>query len=151
MTIRPVNAIRPGSRRRIAHRPEEVLQRHCVQFLRVAMPAEAVWWHTPNQRGTRSKVEAQILKTLGVKPGIPDLLLLYRGRLLAAELKAPGGGKPTDNQRQMHEQLRAAGCEVLPDCRSLDQLAQWLTEQGVPLRAVPAGLATTTTNDLEDA
>lgn len=144
MTARPIRRAAPKKpRRRITQRPEEALQRACAEFLTLAMPpppAGAVWWHTPNQRGTRSRVEAQILKALGVKAGIPDLLFLWRGRLHCVELKAPKGGRPSPAQIEMHEQLTLAGAVVLEDCRSVEQLTAWLGGLGVPLKAWPAGM-----------
>jgi len=126
--------------RRVRQRPEELLQRACVDFLRLAMPPPpdgAVWWHTPNQRGTRAKYEAAILKALGVRAGIPDLLFLHQGRLLAVELKAPGGGSLTERQRETQELLEQAGAIVLSACRSVDELAHWLSYHRVPLKAMP--------------
>ena len=70
-------------------RAEDALQRDVARLLDYALPPDAVWFHAPNGGG-RSKVEAAIFKGLGVKPGVPDLIILYRGRCLAIELKAPG-------------------------------------------------------------
>lgn len=124
-----------GAKRIITKRPEELLHRACVQFLRIAMPPPpegAIWWHTPNQRGTRKKWETAILKGLGVRAGIPDLLFLHQGRLLGAELKAKDGAL-TENQKETQALLEAAGAIILPVCRSVDELAAWLRENGVPL------------------
>lgn len=108
--------------KRIRRHPEEQLHRACVNYLRIAMPPPpdgAVWWHTPNQRGTRAKYEAAILKALGVRAGIPDLLFLHQGRLLAVELKAPEGGSLTERQRETQELLEQAGASCF---LSVDQL-----------------------------
>ena len=44
-------------------------------------------FHCPNG-GKRSKIEASIFKGLGVKAGIPDVLIFYRAQIFGLELKA---------------------------------------------------------------
>ena len=85
--------------------PEDDIQRAVAQALDLAEQAargterEFRWWHTPNG-GRRGKAEAGRFKGLGVKPGIPGILLLPRSGILdALELKAPGR-KPTVDQRE---------------------------------------------------
>ena len=116
------------------NRPEEALQRQVAAFLDIALPEDAVWWHTPNQRGTRSRVENMILKGLGVKAGIPDVMILWRGQLYCIELKAPGGYFSTQ-QRAMREQLMLAGAKYVSEKRSLDEVIASLTFWRIPLKA----------------
>ncbi len=78
--------------------PEEDLQRQCVQ-----LAENLVWAHPllnylfhPANGGKRPKGEAGKLKALGVKPGVPDLILPFpspSGRWpgMALELKSPEG------------------------------------------------------------
>lgn len=71
-------------------RPEEELQRTIVDYLRWTHP-RLLFFAVPNQRGTRKKYEAQILKALGVRAGVSDLVLVGAGgRAVFVELKAPG-------------------------------------------------------------
>ena len=66
--------------------------------------------HVPNG-GARSKVEAAILKAMGVKPGVPDLLLPIRNSDYSAgwwELKS-GSGRLSDEQIERHAMLVDAG------------------------------------------
>lgn len=56
-------------------RPEEVLHRACLDYLRATLPKPWIVWHTPNGGG-RSKAEAGILKAMGVLAGMPDLFVL---------------------------------------------------------------------------
>lgn len=76
------------------NRPEEDLQRSIVDWLEWNRPRwrrRMVYFAVPNQRGTRSRTENQILKALGVRPGVSDLVFIYEGsRALFVELKAPG-------------------------------------------------------------
>jgi hypothetical protein len=72
-------------------------------------PADAgqVWWHTPNG-GQRRPIEAAILRGLGVRAGVSDLILVRQGRVFALELKGEGG-RPTEAQLQFIDDFRAAG------------------------------------------
>lgn len=44
--------------------------------------------------------------------GIPDFCGIYKGRALYIEAKAPGG-RPSENQKKRHEEIRAAGGIVI--------------------------------------
>ena len=116
------------------NRPEEALQRQVAAFLDIALPEDAVWWHTPNQRGTRSKVENMILKGLGVKAGIPDILILYDTILHVIELKAEGQYL-NSAQKVMLQRLSDAGAANGGINRSLDDVIRTLEEFGIPLKA----------------
>jgi hypothetical protein len=112
-------------------RPEQALHRACAQFLDIALPSDACWFHPPNG-GARSPVEAAIFKGLGVKAGVPDLVIVYRGRFIAIELKGPNG-RLTPAQKAMHGRLQGAGA-VVTTAKSLEELAGFLA-QLIPLRA----------------
>jgi hypothetical protein len=102
-------------------RLEETLQREIVRHLEWRLEPPWMFWATPNQRGTRSVVEAQILKTLGVKAGIPDLFVLGPGPILVGlEVKAPptvgkrgvSKARPRLNEAQQAMFPRLAGLGV---------------------------------------
>lgn len=115
-------------------RPEEALQRQVVSYLRVALPPAVVWWHTPSQKGTRTRAEMGVLKALGVRPGVPDLtFVLPGGKAAFIELKAPKG-KPTDNQTTFAEAVTQAGADYAL-CRSLEEVSKALVTWGCNLRA----------------
>jgi hypothetical protein len=58
----------------------------------------AVIHHSPNE-GKRTRWEQYLLKVLRVSSGFPDLLIFYRGKILALELKA-GKNRMTANQQR---------------------------------------------------
>jgi hypothetical protein len=89
------------------HRPEDQIQRSVIAHLRARGVPGLVWTHVPNG-GKRSKVEGAILKGLGVRAGVSDVLLWHRGRAFALELKAEGG-RPSEQQMQFISDLNAAG------------------------------------------
>lgn len=115
------------------NRPEQALQKAVCQYLDVALPPDAIYWHTPNGGG-RSKAEAGIFKAMGVKAGIPDLFILRNGLLFAIELKA-GRGTVTPAQEAMHEALRKQFVQVAV-CRSIDDVHAKL-DGYIPLKARP--------------
>jgi hypothetical protein len=111
---------------------EDDLQRSAVQYLRFALPADAEYFHIPNG-GQRHKRAAARLVGLGVRAGMPDLGLVWRGRALFIELKTrTGTASPT--QLQMHRKLAYCGVPVTVS-RSVPEIEAWLRLQGMPLRA----------------
>ncbi len=97
----------------------------------MALPDGAAWT-TLEPGGYRTKAEAGIAKARGVKAGWPDVLIVFKGRAVFFELKAPKG-RLSAAQKAVHERLRLAGA-VVYTVRSLDELAAFL-EVIVPLQA----------------
>jgi hypothetical protein len=111
--------------------PEDDLQRAVVDFLEVSLPQDAIFFHCPNG-GLRSKKVAARLSGLGVKAGIPDLILLHRQRTYFIELKAKHGTFSAA-QRAMERRLIYAGYDVCL-CKSVPEVEAALRAVGVPLR-----------------
>lgn len=102
---------------RTIRRPEQAMQIALLQWaelVQVGQHTLADWLtHVPNGAG-RSPVEGAILKAMGVKAGMPDLILPIRTSVYAAgywELKA-GNEKPSEAQIERHAMLRAGGAYV---------------------------------------
>lgn len=108
------------------NRIEQAMQRAVMQHVAIR-PARGVFvFHCPNG-GKRSKIEAAILKGLGVVAGVPDLIAVKAGRLCALELKAPGG-RLSKAQKVTIAALKAAGAAVaVADSLdgALDHLEAW--------------------------
>jgi hypothetical protein len=103
-------------------RPEQEIQRAVVQHLAIRGARDCFSFHVPNG-GWRSRVEASIMKGLGVRAGVPDIIAIKNGRAYALELKGPGR-RLTAVQREAHAALTAAGATVA-SAGSLDEaLAQ---------------------------
>jgi hypothetical protein len=118
--------------------PEDDLQRSVVQFLRVALPDDAIAYAVPNGGQRHSKAAARLVG-LGVRAGIPDLAIVWRGHAIFVELKAAGrtgrtGGSLSAVQRQMIDKLHVCGADVVV-CKTLECVEGSLREMGVPLRA----------------
>ena len=114
---------------------EDDLQRQVVAFLRLALPADAVFYH-PANGGQRHKKAAARMVGLGLVAGIPDLALICAGRPIFVELKTPRG-QLSVAQRSIHGKLRYCGADVLV-CRSVEGVANALAELGVHLRGTVA-------------
>jgi VRR-NUC domain len=107
-------------------RGEDQIQRAILQHLALRAVRNSFWFHVPNG-GWRSPVEARVFKGLGVKAGVPDLILIANAKAYALELKTEGG-RLTPIQRTVHVLLAAAGAEVATAYgldQALEQLGQW--------------------------
>lgn len=131
-----------GARRKVPQgRPEQALQQQAVAFIDRAYPA-ALYFHVPNSSGNRGAVLGGILKSMGVKAGVPDLVfILPHGVAAFIELKA-SAGRLTPAQQAFRDRAQALGC-LWAECRSLPEvegtLAAWLTPFGwVPRARVAA-------------
>jgi hypothetical protein len=116
--------------------PEEAMQKTVVQFLgkpAYALPKDAVFWHTPNQRGTRAEWENKLLKAMGTLAGFPDIAILYQGQLYLIELKSRSGTfSPV--QKALHARLATAGAKTWV-CFSFEQVVERLKMWKIPLSA----------------
>lgn len=108
--------------------PEAALQRAVFQHLQWRAPRNAFYFH-PANGGLRSRIEAGILVGLGVVAGIPDVIIIYDGRVFALELKS-ADGRLTPAQLHCHERLRAAGA-VVGVAAGIDAALEWLTAHGL--------------------
>ena len=90
--------------------PEQQIQRAVFEHLAIRAASTVFAFH-PANGGWRSRVEAAILKGMGVKAGVPDVIAIEGGRCYALELKAPDG-RLTPVQRDSHAALAAAGATV---------------------------------------
>lgn len=123
------------------NRPEQALHRSVVSFLRVVLPKPWVFFH-PANGGSRSKAEAGIFKAMGVRAGIPDLVLLGPRELapfglkipqvVCIEFKAPKGSL-SPAQKDTIAALAELGIET-HIVRSIDEAEAVLRGLGVPLK-----------------
>lgn len=118
-------------------RPEQALQQSVAAYLDHVMP-HLLWWHVPNSSGNRGARLGGILKSMGVKAGVPDLVLILPNGLAGfIELKA-GRGKLTEAQEAFRDRAVKLGC-LWAEARSLadveDILTNWFQPFGWTLKA----------------
>ena len=66
-------------RRPRAARPEQQIQRAVFQHLTIRAAPGTYAFHSPNG-GWRSRVEGAVLKGMGVKAGVPDIIAVKGGK-----------------------------------------------------------------------
>jgi hypothetical protein len=108
--------------------PEALIQRAVFEHLR-ARGAPGVFAFHPANGGYRRPIEAAIMKGLGVRPGVPDIIAVKNGRAYALELKAAGGRLSEAQERALIE-LRAAGA-MATHAHGLDQALRILEGWGI--------------------
>jgi hypothetical protein len=92
-------------------RDEQILQHAVVGHLELRGIPGLFYTHFP-AGGLRSKIEAAILKGLGTKSGVPDLLLIHSGKIFCLELKTESDGRLSPAQVETQHLLRLAGAVV---------------------------------------
>ncbi|RAK51609.1 VRR-NUC domain-containing protein [Phenylobacterium soli] len=113
-------------------RPEQDLQLAVARYIDRAYPG-LIWWHTPNASGNRGARLGGILKAMGVKAGVPDIvIILPTGQAAFIELKA-GKGRLSEPQEAFRDKVRSFAC-LWAECRSLVEvegtLEAWLRPLG---------------------
>lgn len=111
---------------------ESQLAKTVAQMLEYTVLPPAVWTHFPAGGGKLTPSTAGLLKAWGLKPGMPDYLVFFAGRVIGIELKREDGVL-SKAQKEMHPRLLAAGMVVYV-CRTPEQVIEWLMLEGVPMR-----------------
>lgn len=104
-------ALKSGGRRwRGPGLTEAQVHRAVVQHLQLRRRAGVSFFHVGNG-GSRNPAEAAKLSGMGVRAGVPDLILIADGQTFALELKTDIG-RLAPVQRAMLDELAAAGAKV---------------------------------------
>lgn len=111
--------------------PEELLQKSVVEFLKVALPAGAVFHHSPNEGKNKVQYRKKQI-AMGMRTGWPDLEIFTDEKIVFIELKA-GKNKLTENQVDVHHALKSNGFPVYA-CWSLEEVKMALIDAGLELR-----------------
>jgi hypothetical protein len=119
----------------MVHRAEWEQQVRLAALLDVWLPGDAFWTAT-DAAGTSSTIGAR-RRLLGCKAGLADILIVYRGRLIAIELKSEFG-RCTPVQLAVREALLAAGADWW-EARSANAAMAALAESGVQFRMITRG------------
>lgn len=133
------NSIRRAGRApRPRRAPEQDLQKAVAQFLTLVLTDPQTFW-TAFPAGGGGKARGGQLKAMGLKAGVPDVLVIDRARVLWIELKTDADdvagtlrGKLSQAQKGTQEALRMAGCWVIT-CRSVAEVENVLRSFKVPM------------------
>jgi hypothetical protein len=107
-------------------RSEQQIQKSVFEHLAWRARPGVFAFH-PANGGYRKPIEAAIMKGLGVKAGVPDVIAIHKGRVFGLELKAEGG-RATPKQLEAIAAMEAAGaycCIAEGLDRALAVLEQW--------------------------
>lgn len=120
---------------------EQAFQIQVAEYLAAVLPPEVAWTAFP--AGGGGKKRGAFLKAMGLKPGWPDIQILFwyhsrfegedHMKFLGLELKAPKG-KLSKAQKAARKAINAVGGGYAV-CRDLDAVAAALRSWGVPMRA----------------
>lgn len=114
-------------------RNEDELQMLITQLMRrlVPPPPDGPWWTAVNPKPAKSPAVALASKAMGMRAGAPDIVLCWRGRFLAAELKT-SVGKLSEAQLEQHPLIRAAGGDLATP-RGVREFVAWLRRHQIPV------------------
>lgn len=113
---------------------EADLHKTVAELLDWVLLPPAFWTTFPAGWGKLGKATAGTLNAAGLKPGFPDILIIFNGRATGLELKAPGG-VPSKVQREMHLRLRGAGMMTYV-CHSVEEVMEALELASLPRRSL---------------
>jgi hypothetical protein len=111
-------------------KPEERLHRDIAQYLSLTLDGG---WFTTIPLGGGGRLRGAILHGVGVKAGVPDILIVHNGRAVWLEIKSPKG-RVSPEQYLCHQSLALARSSVAI-VRSLEDVERALIGWGVPLKA----------------
>lgn len=105
---------------------EQAIQRAVFDHIKRRGERDVYAFHCPNG-GARKRIEAAIFKGIGVRPGIPDVIIIHAAKLYALELKTEAG-KLSFAQVTAQAEMRAAGCVTATtygEDAAIRQLESW--------------------------
>jgi hypothetical protein len=111
---------------------EADLHKSVAALLDVVLLPPALWTTFPAGYGKLGKATAGHLRGVGLKAGMPDIMIFHKGRCFGIELKVPGG-KLSKDQFEMHELLAEAGVPV-EVCYNLEDVVTALIGFNLPIR-----------------
>jgi hypothetical protein len=102
-------------------RKERDLQAEVAEILELGLPHDCFWTAIPGGDGRETRAP-------GYRSGTPDLLFVYRGKILFIELKRPRKGRTSDTQAAVHRQIETAGGAVHV-ARAVDQVVDLIRDE----------------------
>lgn len=109
--------------------PEHRLQSRCRMYLADALPAPGYWSSVDHAR-KQSAQAGERQKARGIKRGLPDIMIWFRGLFIGVELKV--GSRISDAQDVFAGAMRANGFRYAV-IRSVTELDTYLRDVGVPV------------------
>lgn len=111
--------------------PEQDFHIRVATMLKWMLPPTA--FHTTIGHGGGGEQRGRALKRMNMVKGVPDYLIIWRGRPILLEFKAKNG-RLSPEQKAVHEWIVLAG-GVVKTCRTEDEVVAFLEVLGIPLQA----------------
>ena len=111
--------------------PEWDLQKAAAEYLAIALPSDA-YWSAIDHAGKMTPAAGRMRKMRGVKAGIADVMIVWRGITLWIELKA--GSSVSPSQKSFADAVIRNG-HAWSVARSLDDIAFACAVNRIPLKA----------------
>jgi hypothetical protein len=118
-------------------RQEQVIQKAVVGHLKLRAVPGLVWWHAPMGMHAANRFQGAIMKALGARAGVSDLILVHQGRIFALELKAEGN-RANESQLEFLADMEKQGafCAIATGIdQALATLEAWQLLRGSSVRA----------------
>jgi len=112
-------------------RPEQTLHFAVAAYLTTVLDPSKSFWTTIGHGGG-GRVRGSMLKHMGMKAGVADVLICWPHCVLWIELKAPRG-KISPEQVAFGQRVGSLG-HLYHICRSLDEVAAVLEHHAPPMR-----------------
>jgi len=110
---------------------EHDFQKAVAALLTAILPHDAFFTSIDHAGGGR--LQQAMKQGRGVKAGLADVWIVYRGKLHCLELKKPKGSTVSTDQRLVAEKLHAAGVSTLL-AKNQEQVHQFLAIWKIPPR-----------------
>lgn len=101
-----------------------------VAHLRARAVPGVLWFHPPMGAYYGGDQQGALMKALGARAGVSDLILLHQGTMYALELKRVRGARATAEQEQFLNDVEAAGGKAAL-CHGLDEALMMLEVWGL--------------------
>lgn len=111
---------------------ENQIQRSIAKYLDMVLPSALPsnsFWTAINPIPGKSIIAASNSKQMGMKAGVPDILILHKGETIWIEVKKEGGYL-SKVQKSVHMNIDTAGGAVYT-ARSIDDIIEILELEGV--------------------
>jgi hypothetical protein len=112
---------------------EQAIQRAIASYLDISLPDD-VFYTAVNPIPGKTPAAGAISQAMGMKAGVPDLLLCFNGKFVGIEVKKEGGYLDK-KQKVIHAHITHAGGRVFT-ARSIDDVQEILADLGVELKGI---------------
>ena len=107
---------------------ENQIQRSITKYLNIVLPSH-VFWTAINPIPGKTVIAAANSKAMGMKAGVPDIVIIAGGDAIWIEVKKEGGYL-SKVQKAIHADIQNAGGRVYT-ARSTDDIAEILLIEGI--------------------